>query len=113
MQPRLPRPITDVCGLRYLWRVAYNPVGPVDAPECPVCPKEQSTVHEPSQWADPGGNLILRQQINVLRRRIPKRPDLNNTDRFLFIWLYRWFPSLLSAVAIVRWGHLKMREFMS
>ena len=47
-------------------------------------------------------NLVLRQQINVLRRRIPKRPDLNNIDRFLFIWLYRWFPSLLGAVAIVR-----------
>jgi hypothetical protein len=46
--------------------------------------------------------LILRQQINVLRRRIPKRPDLNNTDRFLFVWLYRWFPSVLGAVAIVR-----------
>jgi len=26
--------------------------------------------------------LILRQQINVLRRRAPKRPHLNNTDRF-------------------------------
>jgi hypothetical protein len=23
--------------------------------------------------------LVLRQQINVLRRRMPKRPDLNNT----------------------------------
>src|SRR6202163_210069 len=46
--------------------------------------------------------LILRQQINVLRRRIPKRPDLNNTDRFLFVWLYCWFPSVLGAVAIVR-----------
>jgi hypothetical protein len=28
--------------------------------------------------------LILRQQINVLRRRAPKQPHLNNTDRFLF-----------------------------
>ena len=46
--------------------------------------------------------LILRQQINVLRRRVPKRPHLNNTDRFLFVWLYRWFPSVLGAVAIVR-----------
>ena len=27
--------------------------------------------------------LILRQQINVLRRRAPQRPHLNNTDRFL------------------------------
>ena len=46
--------------------------------------------------------LILRQQINVLRRRAPKRPHLYNTDRFLFVWLYHWFPSVLGAVAIVR-----------
>ena len=47
-------------------------------------------------------NLVLRQQINVLRRRMPKRPDLNNTDRLLLVWLYRWFPSVLGAIAIVR-----------
>ena len=46
--------------------------------------------------------LILRQQINVLRRRAPKRPHLNNTDRFLFVWLYHWFPTVLGAIAIVR-----------
>src|ERR1019366_1356500 len=46
--------------------------------------------------------LVLRQQINVLRRRAPKRPHLNNTDRFLFVWLYRWFPSIFGAIAIVR-----------
>jgi hypothetical protein len=26
----------------------------------------------------------------------------NNTDRFLFVWLYRWFPCVLGAIAIVR-----------
>ena len=46
--------------------------------------------------------LVLRQQINVLRRRMPKRPDLNNTDRLLLVWLYRWFPCVLGAIAIVR-----------
>src|SRR5260221_12363617 len=46
--------------------------------------------------------LVLRQQINVLRRRASKRPHLNNIDRFLFVWLYRWFPSVLGAIAIVR-----------
>ena len=46
--------------------------------------------------------LVLRQQINVLRGRAPRRPHLNNTDRFLFVWLYRWFPSILGAIAIVR-----------
>ena|SRR5215213_6398289 len=45
--------------------------------------------------------LILRQQINVLRRRAPSRPHLNNTDRFLFVWLH-WFPCVLGAIAIVR-----------
>ena len=28
-------------------------------------------------------NLVLRQQVKVLR----KRPHLNNADRFLFVWL--------------------------
>jgi hypothetical protein len=46
--------------------------------------------------------LILRQQINVPRRRAPKRPHLNNTDRFLFVWFYHWFPSVLGAIAIAR-----------
>src|SRR6201993_832764 len=46
--------------------------------------------------------LVLRQQLNVLRRQVSKRPQLRNTDRFLFVWLYRWFPSVLSAIAILR-----------
>src|SRR5215831_19720634 len=33
--------------------------------------------------------LVLRQQLNVLRRQVSKRPHLSNTDRFLFVWLYR------------------------
>ena len=47
-------------------------------------------------------NLILRQHVNVLRRQALKRTHLHNTDRLLFVWLYRWFPSLLGAIAIVR-----------
>ena len=34
---------------------------------------------------------FLRQRINVLCWRMPKRLDMNNTDRFLFVWLYRSF----------------------
>jgi hypothetical protein len=45
-------------------------------------------------------NLVLRQQINMLRRRMPKRPDLNNTDRLLFVWPYRWLASILGAIEI-------------
>jgi hypothetical protein len=39
------------------------------------------------------GILVLRQQLNVLRQQVSKRPQRSNTDRFLFVWLYRWFPS--------------------
>ncbi len=61
--------------------------------------------------------LVLRQQINVLRRRAPKRPHLNNTDRFLFVWLYWSFPSILGAIAIVspetiiRWHRAGFRSY--
>ena len=47
-------------------------------------------------------NLVLRQQISVLLRRMPKRPALTNIDRLLFVWVYRLFPSTAGALAIVR-----------
>src|SRR5262245_50644714 len=46
--------------------------------------------------------LVLRQQLNVLRRQVSKRPQLNNTDRVLLVWLYRWFPSVIGSIAILR-----------
>jgi hypothetical protein len=47
-------------------------------------------------------NLILRQQLVVLRRKSPARVRLWNIDRLLFAWLYRLYPSLLDAIIIVR-----------
>ncbi len=47
-------------------------------------------------------NLVLRQQLNILIRKLPKRMRLANSDRLLLVWLYRLFPSILSAVRIVR-----------
>jgi transposase InsO family protein len=53
--------------------------------------------------------LFLRQQLLVLRRSAPARLRLRNTDRLIFVWLYRLFPSLLDAALIfkpetlVRW----------
>jgi hypothetical protein len=44
------------------------------------------------------GILVLRQQLNVLRQQVSKRPQRSNTDRFLFVWLYRWFPSVLGGL---------------
>src|SRR5215469_10805978 len=37
-------------------------------------------------------NLVLRQQLIVLIRELPKRLPLTNLDRLLLVWLYRLFP---------------------
>ena len=47
-------------------------------------------------------NVVLRHQLNVLRRRMPSRPRLSALDRLILVWLYRLRPSLLGAVRIVR-----------
>jgi len=46
--------------------------------------------------------IMLRHQLNVLRRRVPPKPRLVVGDRLLFVWLYRLFPSVLNAVTIVQ-----------
>jgi hypothetical protein len=38
----------------------------------------------------------------VLERKIRGRVRLTNSDRLFFIWLYRWFPSMLDALRIIR-----------
>jgi transposase InsO family protein len=47
-------------------------------------------------------NLILRQQLVVLRRKSPARVRLLNFDRLLLVCLYRLYPSLLDAIIIVQ-----------
>jgi len=47
-------------------------------------------------------NLLLRQQLVVLRRKSPTRLRLWNIDRLLLVWLYRLYPSLLDAIIIVQ-----------
>src|ERR1700675_3020892 len=47
-------------------------------------------------------NLILRQQLVVLRRKSPTRVKLRNIDRLLLAWLYRLYPSVLDAIIIVQ-----------
>ena len=46
--------------------------------------------------------VILRHQLNVLRRRVSSKPKLSVADRLLFVWLYRLFPSVLAAITIVQ-----------
>ena len=47
-------------------------------------------------------NAMLRQQVIVLRRKAKGRPQLTNADRWFFVQLYRWFPSILDALTIIR-----------
>ena len=46
--------------------------------------------------------LVLRQQLIVLRRTAPKRVRLRALDRLLFVLLYRLWPGILDAVAVIR-----------
>ena len=62
-------------------------------------------------------NLLLRQQLVVLRRKSPTRVRLWNIDRLLLVWLYRLYPSLLDAIIIVqpetviRWNRRGFRAY--
>jgi len=47
-------------------------------------------------------NASLRHQVVVLRRMVHRRVRLTNSDRLFFIQLYRWFPSVLKVVAVIR-----------
>src|ERR1700741_4099877 len=40
-------------------------------------------------------NAVLRHQLNVLSRRLHGRARLTNHDRWFFIQLYCWLPSIL------------------
>ena len=47
-------------------------------------------------------NAVLRHQLIVLRRKLHGRVRLTNHDRWFFVQLYRWFPSILKVLTIVR-----------
>jgi len=46
--------------------------------------------------------LMLRQQLNVLRRKSPGRLAFNNIDRFVFSCLYGLAPKVLDALTILK-----------
>src|SRR4249919_3605553 len=62
-------------------------------------------------------NAVLRHQLIVLRRRLHGRVRLTNHDRWFFIQLYRWFPSILQVLTIirpetlVRWHRAGFRQY--
>src|SRR4030081_3465300 len=47
-------------------------------------------------------NAALRHQLIVLQRRVRGRVRLTNGDRLFLVQLYRWFPSVLKAITIIR-----------
>ena len=47
-------------------------------------------------------NAVLRHQLIVLGRTLHGRVRLTNHDRWFLIQLYRWFPSILQVLTIIR-----------
>src|SRR6266516_1142872 len=47
-------------------------------------------------------NAVLRHQLIVLKRRLHGRIQFTNHDRWFLIQLYRWFPSILQVLTIIR-----------
>src|SRR5664280_2397036 len=61
-------------------------------------------------WASPfkskirlaAENAALRHQLIVLRRKLRGRVQLVNSNRWFLVQLYRWFPSILKVLTIIR-----------
>jgi hypothetical protein len=47
-------------------------------------------------------NAVLRHQLIILRRNVQGRVRLTNNERWFLIPLYRWFPSILNVLTIIR-----------
>ena len=62
-------------------------------------------------------NAALRYQLIVLRRQVRGRVQLSNNDRWFFVQLYRWFPSILAVITVirpetlVRWHRMGFRRY--
>src|SRR3979411_2979186 len=47
-------------------------------------------------------NAVLRHQLIVLRRRVKGRIQPTDSDRWFLVQMYRWFPSILEVLTIIR-----------
>jgi hypothetical protein len=62
-------------------------------------------------------NLMLRHQLNGLRRKALKKPAFSNLDRVVFTYLYRLVPCVVNSLAIVKpetvigWHRAGFRSF--
>ena len=61
--------------------------------------------------------LVLRHQLNILRRKSPKRVALGKIDRLVFCGLYRLSPTVLDALkmlqpeTVIRWHRAGFRAY--
>src|SRR3984893_15916234 len=61
-------------------------------------------------------NAVLRHQLIILQRKVRGRAHLTNNDRWFFVQMYRWFPSIMKVVTIiepktlVRWHRAGFRR---
>src|SRR6202158_1268957 len=61
--------------------------------------------------------LILRHQLNIQRRHVPKRVAFSAMDRLIFVGLYRFVPNTIKALTIVkpdtviRWHRAGFRSY--
>ena len=60
-------------------------------------------------------NAALRRQVAVLQRKVRGRARLTNSDRLFFVLLYRWFPSILKTMTVIkpemRWHRAGFRRY--
>jgi hypothetical protein len=47
-------------------------------------------------------NVVLRQQVIVLRRTTPRKPVFSSIDRLIFVGLHRLFSNVGEALAIIK-----------
>jgi hypothetical protein len=47
-------------------------------------------------------NAVLRHQLIVLRRRVKGRIHPTDSDRWFLVQMYRWFPSIITVLTIIR-----------
>jgi len=51
---------------------------------------------------EPAAENAALHQLVVVQRKVRGRVLFTNGDRLFFIQLYRWFPSVLKAITIIR-----------
>src|SRR5258705_4248498 len=82
---------------------AYEPEVPVKVWEW-IGPALASPdlVLEAQPPAQPHSGVVVDRQLIVLRWKMRCRVQLTNGDRLFLVQLYRWFPSVLRAITIIR-----------